>query len=144
MLLYYYKERACRVNTVAWMVGKRLISYLKIIFFSLWDTLLQTCSGSSCFFNFAPLPTFFFFFKMAFLLLQCNRLRITVTQKMKVFYVSSVMVLQPNEEYFCFTDNGNTRRNLQEPCKLQQPAVYPFYSPCCSFHFICSCSYTNF
>jgi len=32
---------------------------------------------------------------------------------MKVFYVTSAMVLQTNEECFCFSDNGNTRRNLQ-------------------------------
>lgn len=55
----------------------------------------------------------FLFFKMAVFLLQYNRLRITVNQKMKIICVTSVMVLQPNEEYFIFSDDGNTRRNLQ-------------------------------
>lgn len=63
-----------------------------------------------------------FFFKMAILLLQCNRLRITVNQKMKILCVTNVMVLQPNEECFSFSDDGNTGRNLQGQC--MSPANY--------------------
>lgn len=59
---------------------------------------------------------------MAVLLLQCNRLRITVNQKMKIICVTNVMVLQPNEEYFSFSDDGNMRRNLQVLC--MNPANY--------------------
>lgn len=35
---------------------------------------------------------------------------------MKVFCVVGVIVLQPNEERLCFSDNGNTGRNLQAQC----------------------------
>lgn len=105
-------------------------------------------SGSSCFLNFAPLCFFTFFFLKMAVLLQCDRPRVTVTQKMKMFYVANIMILQHNEEYLCFSGNGNTRRNVQGWCKSLQitvtAAVHPFYSLCCSFHFIYSCSCTHF
>lgn len=87
IVFLHAKIKDNRVNIVTWNVGKRLISHLKM--------------------------SAFFFFKMAVLLLQCNRLRITVNQKMKILCATNVMVLQPNEEYFSFNDDGNTRRNPQ-------------------------------
>lgn len=158
LLCYYIKEKARKVNTVTGTLGKKLISYLKtccrvlfcfglvvlMFFFPLKYSPANLVDPVAFLILLPSVFSLFFFFKMAVLLLQRDIPRITVTQKMKMFYVANIMILQHNEEYLCFSGNGNTRRNLQGWCKSLQitvtTAVHPFYSPCCSFHFIYSCN----